>query len=205
MSWIFLLSLPILTAFIGWMTNLVAIRMLFRPMEGIRILGYTWQGIIPKRQKELATRTAAIIERELLDSKLLEQQIRKIDLKPYLNDYAKKLVHEGLGAKLRRLPLFGNFADSSALIRLEKMLTEEMQRQTDPLLHRLSTEVGKHIPVRELVEEKIRDLDVERLEQIVNQVAKKEFKSIELLGGVLGFIVGLLQLLVLYLTGNLDL
>ncbi len=205
MTWIFLLSLPLMTAFIGWLTNLVAIKMLFRPKEGITVLGYTWQGIIPKRQKDLAARTAVIIEKELLGSKLLEQQIRKIDLKPYLRDYARKLVQEGLGDKLRRIPVFGGFANSSTLIRLERILTEEMQKQATPLLHQLSREVEHHIPVRSLVEEKIGDLDVEKLEEIVNKVAQKEFRSIELLGGVLGFIVGLAQLLVLFLTGNLDL
>jgi uncharacterized membrane protein YheB (UPF0754 family) len=205
MNSIFLFSLPIMTAFIGWLTNLVAIKMLFRPMKGVTVLGYTWQGIIPKRQKDLAARTAAIIEKELLDSRLLEHQIKRIDLKPYLRDYARKLVHEGLGDKLRRVPIFGGFADSSRLVRLENLLTDEMQKQATPLLHRLSTEVEKHIPVKELVEEKIRTLEVEKLERIVNQVARKEFRSIELLGGVLGFLVGLAQLLMLYLTGNLEL
>ena len=39
------------------------------------------------------------------------------------------------------------------------------------------------------------------LEEIVNQVAKREFRTIERLGAVLGFIIGCIQLLLLYVTG----
>ena len=45
---------------------------------------------------------------------------------------------------------------------------------------------------------------MEKLEEVVNQVASKEFRTIELLGGVLGFAIGLAQLLLLWVTGNLN-
>ncbi len=204
MNTIFLVTLPLMTALIGWLTNLVAIKMLFRPTRPVRVFGWNWQGIIPKRQQDLAARTAAIIERELLDSRIIEQQIREIDLKPYLRDYARHLIQHGLGAKLRRIPVLGNFINAATLTRLERLLASEMQKQAAPLVARLSGEVEKHIPVRKLVEEKVASLEVEKLEQMVNQVAKKEFRSIELLGGVLGFLVGIVQLLILLLTGNIE-
>ena len=193
-----------MTALIGWLTNLVAIRMLFRPKRQIRILGWRCQGIIPRRQQDLAARTAAIIEKELLSTGVLERQIREIDLKPFLRDYAHHLVHEGLGEKLRRIPVLGGWINSATLRKIETLLAAEMQRQAKPLLMRLSGEVEKHIPVRELVEQKMSTLNVDDLERMVNQVARKEFKTIERLGAVLGFVVGLVQLTVLILTGNVQ-
>ena len=193
-----------MTALIGWLTNLVAIRMLFRPKRQIRILGWRCQGIIPRRQQDLATRTAEIIEKELLSTGVLERQIQEIDLKPFLRDYARHLVHEGLGEKLRRIPVFGGWVNAATLKKIEKLLAAEMQRQANPLLLRLSGEVEKHIPVRELVEKKMAALNVDDLERMVNQVARKEFKTIERLGAVLGFVVGLIQLGILSLTGNVQ-
>ncbi len=204
MNTLFLLTLPLMTALIGWLTNLVAIRMLFRPKREVRLLGWRCQGIIPRRQQDLATRTAEIIEKELLSSGVLERQIQEIDLKPFLRDYARHLVHEGLGEKLRRIPVFGGWVNAATLRKIEKLLAAEMQRQANPLLLRLSSEVEHHIPVRELVEKKMAALNVDDLERMVNQVARKEFKSIERLGAVLGFVVGLIQLGILSLTGNVQ-
>jgi len=193
-----------MTALIGWLTNLVAIRMLFRPKREIRILGWRCQGIIPRRQQDLATRTASIIEKELLSTGVLERQIREIDLKPFLRDYAHHLVHEGLGEKLRRIPVLGGWINAATLRKIERLLAAEMQRQAKPLLMRLSGEVEKHIPVRKLVEQKMSELKVDDLERMVNQVARNEFKTIERLGAVLGFVVGLVQLTVLVLAGNVQ-
>ena len=61
-----LLIIPFIGAGIGWITNVVAIRMLFRPKEPIKVGGITLQGVLPKRQKELAKAIALAVEKELL-------------------------------------------------------------------------------------------------------------------------------------------
>jgi len=50
-----------------------------------------------------------------------------------------------------------------------------------------------------IVEEKIMAFNLLKLEKVVLSIAEKELKHIEILGGVLGFIIGLFQLLVLNL------
>ena len=63
--------------------------------------------------------------------------------------------------------------------------------------------MGEHLDerfdARSIVEEKIKDFDMEKLEGIVLAVAKKELVAIEVLGAVLGFFVGLVQLGLLWL------
>ena len=51
-SWVWLT--PFVGAFIGWLTNYVAIKMLFRPREPWYILGFPMQGVMPRRQRDLA-------------------------------------------------------------------------------------------------------------------------------------------------------
>lgn len=43
--------LAIIGAFIGWMTNVFAIKLLFRPLQPVNILGIKLQGLIPKRKR----------------------------------------------------------------------------------------------------------------------------------------------------------
>ena len=46
--------IPFISAFIGWFTNWIAIKMLFHPKEEKNILGIKIQGIFPKRQQQFA-------------------------------------------------------------------------------------------------------------------------------------------------------
>ena len=56
------------------------------------------------------------------------------------------------------------------------------------------------IAVRRIVEEKIHAFDLDQLESIVRKLAHREFRSIEILGAVIGFVVGLVQWGILVLT-----
>ena len=69
MNWLYVLSGPLIGAVIGYCTNYVAVKMLFRPLTP-KYLGQ-WRlpftpGIIPKRKDELARSIGATIEKHLL-------------------------------------------------------------------------------------------------------------------------------------------
>jgi uncharacterized membrane protein YheB (UPF0754 family) len=52
-----------------------------------------------------------------------------------------------------------------------------------------------------MIETNIAAFDLDRLETIVNQVAQREFRTIERLGALLGFIIGLIQVALFGLLG----
>lgn len=201
---VLLLSIPLITAFIGWMTNRLAIRMLFRPRRPIHILGYQWQGLIPKRQGDIARRSAEIIEREVLSQNLLRKELDEIDFEEYISSFTSRVVHDIIGDKLRAIPLVGNILNETTLSRLADVAGQELKKQAPYLKHRISSEMEARLPIRELVESRIRTFELDKLESLVNSVAGKEFRAIEHLGAILGFIVGLLQLIILLATGQLQ-
>ena len=51
-----LLAVPLISAMIGYLTNVVAIKMLFHPREPIRMLGLEIQGLLPRRQEAIANK-----------------------------------------------------------------------------------------------------------------------------------------------------
>ena len=53
--------------------------------------------------------------------------------------------------------------------------------------------MGERINIQEMVENKINELDLYQLEELIIKVAKKELKHIEILGLVLGFLIGIIQ------------
>jgi uncharacterized membrane protein YheB (UPF0754 family) len=197
---VLLAAFPLIGAAIGWLTNRLAIQMLFRPRQPARLLGMRFQGLIPRRQSELAVRVGEIVETELFNQHLIRDEIRKMDLKPYLEQLADSIVHQRIGPKLRQIPLLGNMVNERFLSGLKALAFDSLSRETEPLLERVSMEVEKHIAVRKIVEQRIHAFDLDQLEAIVRRLAREEFQRIELLGAVIGFAIGLVQVALLVLA-----
>mgnify|MGYP000073374122 CR=1 FL=1 len=197
---VILVAFPIIGAGIGWLTNRLAIQMLFRPRKPVRVFWWQMQGLIPRRQGELATRVAEIVETELFNQHLIRNEMSKMDLHPHLQQLATNIVWDRLAPKLRAIPLLGNLVNDKLLYNLNKMALDSLAAETEPLLEKVSTEVEKHIAVRKIVEEKIHAFDLDQLESIVRKLAHREFRSIEILGAVIGLLIGLIQCALLILA-----
>ena len=71
------LAPPIAGAFIGFVTNVIAIRMLFRPLNEIRVLGIRLPftpGVLPRQRHKLAISIGAMVERELFTPEILRMR-----------------------------------------------------------------------------------------------------------------------------------
>lgn len=199
-SILLLVAFPLIGAGIGWLTNRLAIQMLFRPRQPVKFLWWTVQGLIPRRQSELAVRVSEIVETELFNQHLIRNEIAKMDLRPHLEQLAANIVWDRIAPKLRAIPLIGGLVNDKLLYNLNKIALESLLSETEPLLEKVSSEVEKHIAVKKIVEEKIHAFDMDQLESIVRKLAHKEFRSIEILGGVIGFVVGMVQSVLLVLA-----
>ena len=195
---------PIITAAIGWVTNWLAIKMLFHPRKPLRFFFCKWQGLIPRRQQQLASEAAEIIEREILQQHLILSEIKKIELNPYLKKIAHKLVWERIGPQLRTIPLLGNFINDGILAKFETIASAEIEKEAGPLIEQVATEFESSVNLKRLIENNIAGFELERLEDIVNHVAKREFRTIERLGATLGFLIGCAQIALFWLAGTFD-
>jgi uncharacterized membrane protein YheB (UPF0754 family) len=61
--------------------------------------------------------------------------------------------------------------------------------------------LSKGLDVPKLVEEKVAAFEILKLESLILQVANRELRAIVMLGGVLGIMIGLLQVGFLWLRG----
>ncbi|ADE54099.1 DUF445 domain-containing protein [Coraliomargarita akajimensis] len=202
-EFLFILT-PFITAAIGWLTNWVAIKMLFHPRVPRRIFFWKWQGLIPRRQEQMAEEAAEIIEREILQQHMILNEIKNIELGPYLEEAAHNLVWNRVGPELRAIPLLGGFINDSTLAKFEVMAVAGIKQEAGPLMEKVATEFESSVDLKQMIQDNIAAFDLERLESIVNQVAKREFRTIERLGAVLGFIIGCIQLILFWASGAIQ-
>lgn len=196
---------PFVTALIGWFTNWVALKMLFRPRRPVRLFGLRVQGLLPLRRLELARRGAVVFEQELLNQHIIRQELHRVDIAAVLESFARRFVRERLGRRLKSLPVFGGVVNAVTIGRLEQVAVDLLKDEAESIRLRVAEELEHRLQIRQMVEERIATFDVDRIEEVVMRTARREFRAIEIMGGVLGFLVGLGQLLMLGLTGSLSL
>ncbi len=58
--------------------------------------------------------------------------------------------------------------------------------------------VSGNLDIVKLIESKLKSLDDKRIEDIVNEVSRRELRHIERLGAILGFVIGCLQVVLVW-------
>ena len=85
--------IPLISAFIGYLTNVVAIRMLFWPRQPVNLLFFQLHGLLPKRRAELASSLGNLVEEQLLS---LDDLFEKLIPRKYGN-YKQAAYYGGKG------------------------------------------------------------------------------------------------------------
>ncbi len=186
---------------IGWFTNRMAIRLLFKPYEPVRIplLGFILQGLIPRRKADLAHSVGVQIETELLSVEEILLAFGSPEQKKELKLFLRLYFNEML---LEKVPFFLKDVMKKPV---NHFVSDMMERESDQLLNEileyLVEEGSANIKLAVMVEEKINAFPMERLENMVLTVADRELKHIEWIGGLLGMIIGFFQGAILILLG----
>lgn len=187
-----ILMLTIVGGLIGWITNILAIKLLFRPIKPIKIpiLNIEIIGLIPKRKKEIALNIGEVISKEILSSDDILNKAFSSDDGNEFNSYIINKIKNIIDEKLEVIPLpFRMMASPYIDDILNKEVPSALNEITDDLMNKAKEKIN----IQEMVEEKINELDLEELESIIISIAKKELKHIEILGLVLGALIGIVQ------------
>lgn len=189
-----LVAIPFISAFIGWFTNALAVKMIFRPRRPIRVLGITFQGLVPKRQAELARSIGHTVNEHLLSHNDVLSILNREDLQDHLDLLIRDKIADFLDNRLRLSnPMLGALINGSIRTKIESMLYDEIKRLVPELSEQMMGKLEANLNFQQIVEEKVRAFDLDKLEQIIIEIASRELRAIELLGGVLGFFIGLIQ------------
>ncbi|HCU68153.1 MAG TPA: DUF445 domain-containing protein [Desulfomicrobium sp.] len=184
----------VICAFIGWITNFIAIKMLFHPRRPVQVGSLTVQGIFPKRQKALAMNLAAVIEGELLSHDDIRQAMQRPEFSARLKDRILDGFSEFLSTRLGGLnPMIAMFLDGPMMEKVKGLLDKELDRIVPGLLETATGELENSLDFRRIIQDKIENLSMERLEILLMSIMAKEFRFIEVVGAVLGAFIGLIQ------------
>jgi uncharacterized membrane-anchored protein YjiN (DUF445 family) len=107
---------PVLGAVIGYLTNAVAIKMLFRPFKEWKILGLRvpfTPGIIPKQRHQLAESIGLMVSNELLTADILLSQTGSSEFKTRIQENISSVTSAFFSQSARRILAYFNAPDDS--------------------------------------------------------------------------------------------
>jgi len=198
MTYIQFILMPLIGALIGWSTNLLAVRLIFRPLRPFKIplTAIEIQGLIPKRRLDLSKNIGETIEKEILSSDEIVDRLTSENIKTQLILHIKNLVIE---RSYEKLPAF---IPQGFRTTIADYLGEVIDRHGgtifDQMKGALMEKAKDEIDLKAMVEQKLNSLDLVQLEELIIRLSKRELKQIEILGGIIGFAVGLIQAAISY-------
>ncbi len=196
------IAIPFVSALIGWITNYIAVKMIFRPRQPLRLMGLTIQGLIPRRQQDLARSLGETIERELISHDDIQKVLSSAEIQGKIHGLIEQQVDDFMTDKLGKHPMIAMFLQGEMAKNVKTMLVDQLNAGTPQFIDACLTHLETELDFKAIVTAKVENFDYVKLEEIVFRIAAKELKTIEILGAVFGFIIGLAQVALLVLTSQ---
>lgn len=187
-----LLSIPLISAIVGWCTNFLALKMMFYPIEFIGFKPFFgWQGLIPAKRQEMAEIEVELVLGKLLsvqelgsriDSKELTKAIRR-RLKQVLRRIVNDAMRESAPQLWAALPVQG-----------KNLLYARVEADMPNVIHNMVKDfkdnIEEIVDIKELVVGKLVE-SPELINEIFLKSGEKEYPFIERSGFWFGLLFGL--------------
>lgn len=187
--------LPVFGALVGYITNWVALYMVFRPLQPVRFGPFVYQGIFLKRQKAVAAAygeffanhliTAEVLTNEVLSreaSALRIQELIQREINTTVDDFRfqfKPLAMATLGVKNFKGAV--DFAAARAL-----HLMHPLDREAQNL-------INTALQIESTLSTRLGELPVQDFHDLLHPVVEEDEWKLIVVGGVLGFVAGIIQ------------
>ncbi|MAJ68230.1 MAG: DUF445 family protein [Alteromonadaceae bacterium TMED7] len=195
-----LLSIPLISALVGWITNYLAVKMMFYPLEFVGIPPiFGWQGLIPAKRRQMAEIEVELVLGKLLSveelaSRLDPQELTKA-IEHRLQQVVRKIVNEVMEESAPQLwaalPVQGK---NLVYRRIEDDIPYVVSKMVEDFQHN----VNEILDIKELVVEQLVN-SPELINEIFLRSGEQEFPFIVRSGFYFGFLFGLPTMALWYL------
>ena len=200
-NWWLYASMPIVAALIGWVTKLVAIRMMFEPIEFVGWKPYLgWQGIVPRRAATMAaiacdTLTSRLIKPAELFARLDPDRIARETEKPMLS--AVDEITREVAAHYQ--PGLWEAMPEGVRVRIIQRIQAEAPQLIRQIMLDIQANIERVFDLKDMVVSNLMR-DKRLLNRVFQEIGAKEFRFIARSGLCFGFVIGCVQAVTWALT-----
>lgn len=187
-----LLSIPVVSALIGWFTNWLAIQMMFYPIEFMGIPPwFGWQGIIPRHAEGFAKRVVRLISKKLLN---VDEMYSSFTGRGFIK-HAQSSIDQMTDLAIREIstryaPKMWASLNDETRAQLRAAIRAEVEAAAVRIVEDMARDATKVVDTETTVLTAVRN-DRALLSRIFLSVGEKEFRFISRSGIYFGFLFGI--------------
>jgi len=196
-NWIVLL-IPVISALVGWFTNVVAIKMMFQPVEFVGIPPYLgWQGVIPANALRLARVSNTLITQKLLSLRQLFDETFSAEsfagkLGAVIDDVTDQVIDEVANKHAKAMwDNAGEFMQNKVRLQVRAEVIEVSRA----IAMDMADDIDEIMDIEKTVLEAM-ERHKALMGEMFFEVGRKEFKFIERSGLYFGFLFGVFQMVI---------
>ena len=196
-NWIVLL-IPLISALVGWFTNVVAIKMMFYPVEFLGIPPYLgWQGVIPANAVRLAKVSNKLITQKLLSLRELFDESFNAEsfagkLGAVIDDVTDQVIDEVANKHAKAMwDNAGDFMQN----KVRETVRSEVVEVSRAIAMDMADDIDEIMDIEQTVLEAM-ERHKGLMGEMFYEVGRLEFKFIERSGLYFGFLFGVFQMIV---------
>lgn len=196
-----LLFIPLLTAFTGWLVIYLSVKMLFRPLQPRKLGGITWQGLLPAQKEQLAVGVGKLVAKEFSNLDAIEKKIGDPKHFENVRPLIETHIDDFLRNKLKeQMPMIGMFIGDKTIGTLKTIFIQEIETLFPQVMQKFAGNLKNELNIEQLVSSRIAVLSPQQIENMFHQGIGKEVRRTSLLAVAIGLLIGLLQLLIIFVT-----
>ncbi|OCB46201.1 hypothetical protein A5721_13965 [Mycobacterium vulneris] len=193
-NWFIYLSMPFVAALVGWITKVVALQMLYSPLEyrGIGPIG--WQGVMPRRAGKVASKSMEALTTNVLKAEELLERFDADELVDALHEPLVKAVDEMARDIAEQVaPGLWDFMPDVARNAVQAHVRAQAPRLTERLLNEMKSDIRRYVDIQYLaVSTLVRNK--EKLVSLMKVVSKDALAFVRRSGIYFGLVIGLVQM-----------
>jgi uncharacterized membrane protein YheB (UPF0754 family) len=184
---------PLVGLIIGWFTNYLAVKLLFRPKKPVDLKLFVLQGIFPKNKLKLANNLGNVVQRDLISFGDIKNRLADPAAVHQMAEQISVHVENMIRDRLHKTKFQQTVVPEGLIKTIHQIITNDIESSLPKLIGQYIDQLEEKIDIYSMVQQKVANFSDEKLENLILSITQKEFKFIELIGGVLGFMIGCLQ------------
>ncbi len=197
------LIIPFLTAFVGWFTNWLGIKMMFYPTQWVGIGNMIgWQGIIPRMRVKFTLQMVNSYIKKICTPAEMMEAIQEAEAMEYISELISPHVEEIVDDIMEEQgAVYWELAPDLVKKQVYAQIRKNMPIMSNGILTELKDKAEKVIDIEGMAVKQAQE-NPGHMSKVMQAIAGKEFNIVIWSGLIIGFPLGILQAVMWYFYPN---
>ncbi|CAI5744176.1 unnamed protein product [Peronospora destructor] len=186
---------PVVGLLVGTITNWLALKMIFEPVNPKRYCGITFHGLFLRRQNEVAEVYGNLVARDILNSRNIFEAILKGPYSDRLFELVYDNVQDAVNAATVTTQKIINFSIGAEMYaNIKEDVTNHIVEIFPESLRQIESYASVAMDLEVTLREKMKLLTSEQFERLLHPIFEEDEWKLVVMGGVLGVVIGVVQI-----------